>query len=803
LKAKLFVKLIGKIWRSILTLLVLGLFAVKSVVQIFKTAKPTPVTSKYYIKICWKYAGLTFLVFNLFMLSVQHNFLFLYGKMPDLESLENPQLEIASEVYTADGLLVGKYFKENRSPTDFEKISPFVFKALLATEDIRFFDHSGIDPGATVSILISVAKGENRGGSTITQQLAKNLYKTRKKSGRIGLLGYIPGLKTGIAKLKEWMTAVQLERNFTKEEIMTMYLNTVDFGSNSFGIKTASKTFFNKKPIDLKIEEAAMLVGMLKATTSYNPKRRYNNAFKRRNTVINQMLKYDFITRNMYDSLIEKPIALNYQQEPHSDGVRDYYGRHLTRVLEKWADKHEHDIYTDGLKIYLTIDSRMQLYAREAVEEHMKALQKRFNAHWKGQNPWIDEKGNEITGFIENVAQRTETYKILKQRFNNNQDSIFRYLNVPKKMTVFTWKGPVDTVFSSLDSLRYYKKILHAGFTTMDPFTGHIKTWVGGINYDHFEYDHVEQSKRQPGSTFKAFVYATAIDKGYSPCYKMQDRYFKVKYKEFEKGDSVDKEWTPGNATGYFSGNMMTLRYALGRSVNSIAAQLTMMFGPKTIAEYAQKFGISSPLKPIPSIGLGSNDVSLFEMVGAYCTFVNEGNWNTPMMVSRIEDHGGNTLFRFRAKTQKVISQEAAFLMIHMLKGTLQEPGGTAQALFSYNIFRGNEMAGKTGTSSNQSDGWFIGLTKDLVSGVWVGAEERSIHFRTLRAGEGSKTALPIYGLFMEKVYADKSLGIREGFFPKPSVKITTKYYCPTFIPKKGTSQTESPPEPTEAELQL
>jgi penicillin-binding protein 1A len=338
---------------------------------------------------------------------------------------------------------------------------------------------------------------------------------------------------------------------------------------------------------------------------------------------------------------------------------------------------------------------------------------------------------------------------------------------------------------------------------TMDPFSGHIKTWVGGINFDYFQYDHVQQSKRQPGSTFKAFVYAAAIDKGYSPCFKVQDRYFKVKYKEFEKGDSVEKEWAPGNATGYFSGEMMTLRYAMGRSINSVAAQMTMLLGPKTVAEFANKCGISSPLKPIPSIGLGSNDVSLFEMVGAYCTFVNEGMWNTPVIVSRIDDHGGNTIQRFTAKTQKVLSPEGAFLMVHMLKGTLQEPGGTAQALFSYNIFRGNEMGGKTGTSSNQSDGWFIGITKDLVSGVWVGAEERSIHFRTLRTGEGSKTALPIYGLYMEKLYADKSLGIREGFFPKPKFKINTKYYCPTYIPKKDTSNLETPPDPTEAELQL
>jgi penicillin-binding protein 1A len=679
-----------------------------------------------------------------------------------------------------------------------------VIKALLATEDITFTQHTGVDLGATVGILYYMAKGDKRGGSTITQQLAKNLYKTRKKGNFKGILSYIPGLKTLVDKTKEWITAIKLERNYTKEEILTMYLNTVDFGSNSYGIRTASHTFFKTTPGRLKIEQAAVLIGMLKATTTYNPKKNYNKALNRRNTVLAQMKKYNFITGQVYDSLCRLPILLNYSQEPHPDGVLDYYGTYLTKVLTTWADSNDHDIYTDGLKIYLTLDTRFQKLAREAVDEHMKSLQKRFNDHWRGQNPWRDEKGKELEGFIEQMVQRTDAYKSLKWQFDNQPDSIRKYLEKPKKMVLFSWSGPDTVEMSTIDSLKYCKKILHAGFMVMDPFRGQIKAWIGGIDYGFYKYDHVEQSVRQPGSTFKAFVYGAAMENGYNPCSRLQDKYVRYEYDEDSAGIKVHKTWAPGNATGSFSGSNMTLRYAMGRSINSVAAQLTQLVGAEKVAEFAKRCGISTPLKPIPSIGLGSNDVSLFDMVGAYSVFLNNGVWNEPSLVARIEDHNRNLVRNFLPRSQRVMTEEGAYRMVHMLKGTLQEPGGTAQALFSFNLFYGNEMAGKTGTSSNQSDGWFIGLTKDLVGGAWVGAEERSVHFRSLRQGEGSKTALPIFGLFMEKVYRNKALGIRQGYFPKKKFPLP---FCPTRSAKKEVDSTSQPtdpgePEPNEMELE-
>jgi penicillin-binding protein 1A len=789
----------GKLKHIVLTLIMSFFKWLRWLFRLMVTPKPNPVTPTYYAILCWKYCFVMFLGIFLFVKAVEHNFLFLFGNIPSVEALERPKLNTASEIYSIDGVLLGKYYKENRTPTEFNKISPYVIKALLATEDIRFADHSGIDFEASLSILYYLAKGDNRGGSTITQQLAKNLFKTRKKEQVHGLLGTIPGVKTVIIKLKEWITAVKLERHYTKKEILNMYLNTVDFGSNAFGIKTASKIYFSTTPSLLKIEEAALLVGMLKATTSYNPRRNPKRAKERRNTVLYQMLKYDFITQAAYDSLSALPITLQISQTAHPDGVLDYYGPYVTEVLNAWADDQGYDIYTDGLKIYLTIDSRMQTMAQEAMQEHMRNQQRRFNEHWAGKNPWIDERGNEIPNFLENAVKRTQAYKGLKKRFGDNEDSIQYYLNKPKKMEIFSWKGVDSVMWSTMDSLNYYKRMLRAGFLAMEHQTGAIKTWVGGIDYKFFKYDHVKQAVRQPGSTFKAFVYALAMEKGYSPCYRMQDTPVTIRYEEDSAGVLLKKIWSPGNATGYFSGVNMTLRFAMGRSINSIAAKLTQELTPAAVADFAHKCGIKSPLKPIPSIGLGSNDVSLFEMVNAYCTFPNSGFYIEPMIVSRIEDAKGNLIIQFQPKVQKVMTEEAAYNMVHMLKGTIQEPGGTAQALWSYRIFRGNEIGGKTGTSNNQSDGWFIGLTKDLVGGVWVGAEDRSVHFRTLRTGEGSKTALPLFGIFMEKLYAKPEIGYAPGFFPKKNFRIG---HCPTAMPKKDTTDTtEHPGEPDPDEL--
>ncbi len=756
--------------------------------------RPVLITPHYRAKRLW----LRFLVLVLlpvfYVQAVAWNFLWLFGSSPSLENVENTRPAQASHIYTSDGKQVGMYFRENRSPVEYNQISGYLINALFATEDIRFYEHSGVDPEATGSIIWYLARGDNRGGSTITQQLAKNLYNTRRGSSQ-GLLGGIPLIGTIISKTKEWITAIRLEQLYTKEEILTMYMNTVDFGRNSFGVKTAAETFFDRTPDSLQVEQAAMLIGMLKATSSYNPYKNYGRAFKRRNTVISQMAKYGFITKHVADSVSRIPIVLRERADIHPDGAVDYYGQWLTSELKRWAKEKDPDyIYKSGLRIYITIDSKMQAHAEAAMQEHMKSLQDKFDKHWKGKNPWVDEQYNEIPLFIETLIRRTDIYRILKAKYKGNEDSINVALNTPKQMVVFNWNKPSgDTVImSSMDSLRYCKRLLHAGLMTMDPFSGHIKAWVGGINYKFFKYDHVKQSRRQPGSTFKAFVYAAAMDRGWTPCDKIQDVPVTINYEELENGAMVKKSWSPHNATGTFTGMNMTLRFAIGRSINSVTAQLTQKLTPEVVADYAKRLGISSPIKAIPSIGLGSNDVTLYEMVGSYATFLNEGVYTEPSIISRIEDHNGNVIDQFRSRRQKVISPEAAFLMIHMLKGTLQEPGGTAQALFSYQVYRNNELAGKTGTSSNQSDGWFIGLTKDLVTGVWVGAEERSIHFRSLSMGEGAKTALPIYGLYMERLYADTAVKVDEGRFAKPSVKIKAHYNCPTHLPRPDTGATDS-----------
>jgi len=774
-------------------------------------------------------------LFNL----VSWNFLWLFGSSPTLEGLQGPQLALPSLVYSADSVLLGKYFRENRTPVETREISPHLFHALIATEDIRFEQHSGIDPGATVNIFYTLLRGDGRGGSTITQQLAKNLFKTRRGSSTQGLLARVPGLSTLIAKIKEWNTSIKLEQSYTKEEIITYYFNTVDFGRNSYGINAAAKSFFSKKPSQITKEEAALLVGMLKATSSYNPFRNPERALARRNIVLGQMQKYRFISRKELDSLSGIPLALHASKEEHSDGPLEYYNTHLTELLEKWCAAQERDLYGDGLRIYLTIDSRYQQYAQEAVWAHMSSLQRRFDGHWRGQHPWRDEKGNELPGFLDYHIQKTDHWRMAMERYKGNLDSVSAYLSRPKKMKIFAWQNGkpayIDKKMSPLDSLAYYKSLLHAGFYVQNPFNGHIKAWVGGIDFNQFKYDHIKQSKRQPGSTFKGFVYAAAIENGRSPCDRLQDRYYKVTYEEEEKGMSVQREWSPTNATKSFSGINMTLRYGMGRSVNSIAAQLTewlgtrlslqekearrarlekygfrgnlpdILYGALDVADFAHKLGIKSELKPVPSIGLGPNDVSVYEMVSAYSTFQNQGFAGPPVLVARIEDKNGKELQRFTSVQKRVMSPESAWLMVHMLKGTLQEPGGTAQALFSFDIFRGNEMAGKTGTSQNQSDGWFIGLTKDLIAGCWAGADERSVHFRTLRAGEGSKTALPMMGYFMERMYKDKSLGVKMGYFPKPQVKIRKSYFCRTYVPKAAVADSSAPtdgPSPTDT-LQL
>ncbi len=733
----------------------------------------------------WKTIVYGLLGFVFYVFCVETNFLWLCGSMPSIEDLQNPRVAQSAGIYSSDGLQIGKFYTENRTPIDFDSLSPHLIDALVSTEDIRFYDHSGIDQKALLGVALGIVKGDadRGGGSTITQQLAKKLFNTRRKSAR-GLLGYLPLAKTVIYKTKEWLTAIKLERNFSKQEILTMYFNTVDYGNNTYGIKTASKFYFNKPPHQLKIEEAAVLVGLQKATTSYNPVKNYARAFTRRNTVLKRMVSNQKLSQSKFDSISKQPIVLQVTPERFNDddnefAIFQYFNGAVKDYVEKWSEENGYDIYKDGLRIYTTLDSRMQKHAVSSVGERMRSLQQLFENHWAGQNPWRDENGIEIPNFLADAAKKTDYYKQLSKRFKNSPDSVLYFMNKKDTMMVYDWKTGREkqVIMSAMDSLNYYKHILRTGMMAMDPYTGQVKAWVGGLNYKYFKYDAVAQGKRQPGSTFKPFVYCTAIDSSafnMSPCDKIKDQPFR---KEVEE-NGVKKIWQPKNATGRFTYQDMTLRRALGQSVNSITVQLTDKVGPQAVVNYAHKLGIKSRLQAVPSIGLGSFDVSLMEMIAAYCTFPNAGRYTEPVLVTRIEDSNGKTLEDFVPKTRQAISEESAFLMIHMLKGGMEEPGGTSQNLWTYgSLFqKGFEVGGKTGTTSNNSDGWFMGVTKDLVVGSWVGGEDRSIHFRTMNLGEGSKTALPLVGRFLELVYNDHNLGYQRGPFPKPTITINKSY---------------------------
>ena len=720
----------------------------------------------------WLLFGAGVVALVLFVFAVSVNFLNLFGQMPNLKTLESPRSELASEVYSADGVLMGKYFRENRTPVSYEELAQTTIDALIATEDARFEEHSGIDPKALARVASGVVRGgKNGGGSTLSQQLAKMLFRTREDLNN-GRLNEAPLLGMVITKTKEWILAVRLERNYTKREILRMYLNTADFGSNAFGINVAAKTFFNKKPRVLTLEESALLVGLVNGPSWFNPVRNPERSKKRRNWVLSQMSKYQYIDQPTYAAATEKPIKLDYSVENQNEGIAPYFRTELSKTLRDWAKETDHDLYSDGLKIYTTIDSRMQKYAESAVAEHMKLQQKWFDQHWRGQQPWRDENGRLIANFLSTSVKRTARYQSLNTRFGGNKDSIKYYLNKKYKMKVFTWKGgEKEVTMSPMDSLAYYKRLLHAGFMAMNPLNGQIKAWVGGIDYKYIKYDHVKQGKRQPGSTFKPFVYVAAIDQGYSPCYQRPDVATTF---PAERGRAA---YTPRNFEGSYSGRTFTLRQALARSMNSITAWLVQKLGPDVVASYAKRMGITSPIDAVPAIGFGSSDVSIYELTGAYSTFVNKGVWTAPIMVTRIEDKNGNVLREFVAQTREALSEETAYLMTYMLRGATEEQGGTSIILkggfkFPY------EMGAKTGTTSNYSDGWFMGLTPDLVCGMWVGGEDRSIHFRTGAYGQGSRLALPLYGTFMKKVYADKSIGINTGPFPKPNKPLDVEIDC-------------------------
>lgn len=738
-----------------------------------------------FFKIIWISFFCFILGFPLYIYSVSIDLFGLYGGMPSLTAIENPENDLSSEIISADGVSLGRYFRYNRSQVTYDDLSPELINTLIISEDHRFMNHSGMDFWSYMRVAYGLLTlNPQGGGSTITQQLAKNLYTQNSDLGLDGsIVHLIPGRypKRIFDKTKEWIISVYLEKNFTKEEILALYLNTAPFGSNAYGIKVAAETYFAKSPDSLNIQESAVLVGMLQAITRFNPVTNPDNSLAKRNEVLGKLYAHKYIkTREEFDSLKALPIVLNYRVQNQNEGLATYFRSVIGADLMAWCKERGIDLWQSGLKIHTTIDSRLQRYAEEAVNEHMKQLQKDFSTHWQGRNPWIDEDWREIRGFLDSRIKQTDTYKNLVAKYGKDSDSLKIMLNLKKPMRIFTWNGERDTLFSSMDSLNYYKRFLHTGMMSMDATTGAIRAWVGGINHKYFKYDHVRQGKRQPGSTFKPFVYGTAIEAGYNPCMKLPDisPSFKVS----------GTTWNPPNSDGkYGTGEMMTLREAMARSVNSITAQMMQKVGPENVVQFAERVGIKSKLDAVPSLCLGVSDVSLYEMVGAYCTFVNEGIYTEPYYITRIEDKNGNVIENFVPKTRQAISEQTAYKMVYMLMGGVTIEGGTSRGL-SYDLKVDNEIGGKTGTTNNASDGWYMGITKDLVSGVWVGGDERSIHYRSWDMGQGSRTARPIWDKFMRRVYQDETIPYKKGPFKRPVTGMDITLDCSKYETIDGDS---------------
>ena len=702
--------------------------------------------------------------FFLYLGAVDTNFLWLFGKSPSMATIKNKRPSQASEIYSADNVMIGKFFSENRTPVKFEDVNPVFWRALIDTEDERFFSHHGIDYTAFAAVAKEyILHRDARGASTITQQLAKNLFRTRSEYST-GLLGNIPGIKMLIMKSKEWITAYKLEYFFSKEDILTQYANTVDFGSNAFGIKTACKTYFGCTPKELTAEKAAVLVGMLKATTYYNPLINPENSLKRRNIVLDLMQKHGDLTEAECDSLKAMEIDLDYSVESAYDGQATYFREAVANYLRDWCKDNGYDLYADGLKIFTTVDTRMQKYAEEAARKQMMQVQKNFDNHWGSTNPWQDERHIEIAHFIEDIAKRQPYYKQLSKKFSGNEDSINYYLNIPHKVKVFDYaNGQIEKEMSTMDSIRYMVHFMHCGFVAMEAETGQVKAWVGDIDFNSWKYDKVT-AMRQPGSTFKLFVYTEAMNQGLTPCDRRHDSYFAMKV--WDPGKKKEAIWAPTNANGYFTGDSMPLKTAFAQSVNSIAVKLGQEVGINNIVNTAHNMGIKSKL----SLTLGSSDVNLLELVNSYCTVANDGKMHEPVLVLRILDRDGNEIYVGPTEQRQAIPYKSAYLMQQMLLGGLRERGGTSMSLWGYvgQFDRDTEFGGKTGTSNNHSDAWFVGVSPKLVAGAWVGGEYRSIHFRTGQLGQGSRTALPICGYFFQSVLGDPNFKQYHGKFSKP-----------------------------------
>lgn len=695
-----------------------------------------------------------FVAIFLYLGMVDINFLWLFGKSPGFVEIKTPPTYAASEIYSADSVLIGRFYKENRTPVKYEEVTPAFWRALISTEDERFYSHHGIDfMGIGGAIKDALTRGDGRGASTITQQLAKNMFRVRTQYSA-GLLGHVPGLRMLIMKSKEWIIAVKLELIYSKKEILTMYANTVDFGNNSYGVKTAAKTYFNTTPAKMSVDQAATLVGMLKATTYYNPITHAKNSIRRRNTVLYNMVTHNVLPRDEYDEYSRQPLKLDIHVEENYDGQAQYFREYVADYLKDWMKDNGYDLYSSGLRIYTTIDTRMQKYAEQAVSKQMEKVQQQFDNHWRGMQPWRDAKGDEIPGFIEGIAERQPFYKKLVQKYPNQPDSVLYYLNKPHKVKLFDYaKGQIEKEMSSMDSIRYMVKFMHCAMVAMEPQSGAVRAWVGDIDFKTWKYDKVV-AERQPGSTFKLFVYSEAFNQGLTPCDKRRDEYISMQVLDKKTGQM--KTWTPHNANGRFSNDSLTLKSAFGRSINSVAVRLGQEMGIKNIIRTAQDMGIKSPLDDEPSLALGSSDVNLLEMVDAYSTVANDGEHHDPVVVTRILDKDGNEVYVAPKDHSKALPYRTAFLMQEMLKGGVNEAGGTSQALRHY-IFNDTDWGGKTGTSNNHSDAWFMAVSPNLVVGAWVGGEYRSIHFRTGALGQGSKTALPVCGEFIYSLMRDKA----------------------------------------------
>lgn len=722
----------------------------------------------------------------LFVKAVDGNWNGWFGASPKSELLDKPVQVEASEIYSADGALIGKFFTENRSSVDYKDLSPILIETLIHTEDERFYEHHGVDYMGMLGAFKDALSGNARGASTITQQLVKNLFKIRTDY-MDGKWCKKPGMRTPIIKVKEMIGARRIEDRYSKEQILQMYLNTVYFGSNAYGIKAAAKTYFNTTPDKLTYEQSASLVGILKANTYYNPKKNPENNLNRRNLILRTMCDHGVFSKAVCDSLCNIPLALNFRPESNLNGKALHFRDFIAGELQDWCDDNGVNLYQDGLKIYTSIDSRMQDYAEQAVRRQMAELQEKFNADWGNDNPWRDRNNKELKTFIDERLTQTDVYKMLSIQYDGNRDSIMKHMRKPHEMKVFDYnKGLKDTVMSSIDSLKYTLRFLHCGFVAVEPQTGFVKAWVGDIDYNYWQYDKVV-AKRQPGSTFKLFVYAEAIRRGASPCDVRVDSSISWTYR-----DLVDGHWTtwqPRNANGYYTNENMTLKTAFARSVNTVAAQLTREIGAANIVSLAHKMGIDSPIEPNPSVCLGSEDVSLLELVNAYTVVIDEGRKHKPVFVTRIEDRNGKILYEQGTQTEQVIDYETAFLMREMLREGLSDERGTSQGLRSFNILRGTDFGGKTGSTSNYSDAWYVGVTPKLVAGVWVGGEYRCIHFRNGSEGQGGKAALPVFGRFMEMALNDAHLKKYRCRFSEPKKVITKQYKCVPVVQKEEESE--------------